>query len=52
MDQLIVNPSYRRKEGVLLLWEKEVKISQLFSHTNYNDAPVEDTKGIWCFTSF
>lgn len=50
MDFLIVNPSDGRKGGVVLLWKKEVKVSQLFSHTNYIDARVDDSRGTWRLT--
>jgi hypothetical protein len=51
MDYKIVNPSTTRSGGVMLLWEKEINIQQLFSTPNYMDVQIQERPDkIWRLT--
>jgi hypothetical protein len=51
MDFKIVNPSNGRSGGVILFWNKEVMIQQLFSAPNYIDVRVvESANKVWRLT--
>jgi hypothetical protein len=51
MDSKIVNPTTSRSGGVILFWKKEIKIEQIYSHTNYIDVKVrESPTKIWRLT--
>jgi hypothetical protein len=51
MDFKIVSPSDGRSGGLIMMWKKEVKLTQIFNDPNYIDVSIEESENrIWRFT--
>ena len=51
MDFCIIQPSDGRRGGIVMMWKREVEISQIHAEPNFIDVRVEeDENKVWRFT--